>query len=153
MIGLMVLVVLGAILFAIPPLIPIPYRSRAVDNGARAIGVVIILIAFASTSFVFVPDGHVGHLFRVYGGGSLTDGRIVAANGENGPQAEVFTPGFHARALLNLIYTVDTDKEEVTIQQGKVGVLTARDGAPLRSGQAFADPFPPKYGYQMLDAS
>jgi hypothetical protein len=69
MIGLMVLVVLGAILFAIPPLIPIHYRSRAVDNGARAIGIVIILIAFVSTSFVFVPDGHVGHLFRVYGGG------------------------------------------------------------------------------------
>jgi len=153
MIGLMVLVVLGAILFAVPPLIPIHYRSRAVDNGARAIGIVIILIAFASTSFVFVPDGHVGHLFRVYGGGPLTDGRIVAANDENGPQAEVFTPGFHARALLNLIYTVDTNKEEVTIQQGKVGVLTARDGAPLRSGQAFADPFPLKYGYQMLDAS
>jgi hypothetical protein len=35
MIGPMVLVVLGAILFAIPPLIPIHYRSRAVDNGAR----------------------------------------------------------------------------------------------------------------------
>ena len=134
MTGLMILMVLGAIVFAIPPLIPIHYRSRAVDNGARAIGIVIILIAFASTSFVFVPDGHLGHLFRVYGGGPLTDGRIVAANGENGPQAEVFTPGFHARALLNVIYTVDTSKEEVTIPQGKVGVLTARDGAPLRSG-------------------
>jgi hypothetical protein len=41
---------------------------------ARAIGIVIILIAFVSTSFVFVPDGHVGHLFRVYGGGPLTEG-------------------------------------------------------------------------------
>jgi hypothetical protein len=153
MTGLMALVVLGLFLLAIPPLIPAPYRSWAVDNGARAIGIVTILFAFASTSFVFVPDGHLGHLFRVYGGGSLTEGRIVAANGENGPQSEVFTPGFHIRPLLNVIYTVDTSKEEVTIPQGKVGVLTARDGAPLRSGQAFADPFPPKYGYQMLDAT
>jgi hypothetical protein len=149
----MALVVLGLFLFAIPPLIPVNYRSPATDNGARAIGIIAILFAFASTSFVFVPDGHLGHLFRVYGGGSLTEGRIVAANGENGPQAEVFTPGFHIRPLLNVIYTVDTSKEEVTIPQGKVGVLTARDGAPLRSGQAFADPFPPKYGYQMLDAT
>ena len=149
----MALVVLGLFLFAIPPLIPANYRSPATDNGARAIGIIAILFAFASTSFVFVPDGHLGHLFRVYGGGSLTEGRIVAANGENGPQAEVFTPGFHIRPLLNVIYTVDTSKEEVTIPQGKVGVLTARDGAPLRSGQAFADPFPPKYGYQMLDAT
>jgi len=153
-IELMVLVVLGALLlFAIPPLIPAQYRSWDVDYGVRAIGIVIILFAFGSTSFAFVPDGHIGHLFRVYGGGPLTDGRIVAANGENGPQAEVFTPGFHTRILLNVIYTVDTTKEEVTIPQGKVGVLTARDGAPLRSGQAFADPFPPKYGYQMLDAT
>jgi len=154
MIELMVLVVLGALfLFAIPPLVPAQYRSWDVDYGVRAIGIVIILFAFGSTSFAFVPDGHIGHLFRVYGGGPLTDGRIVAANGENGPQAEVFTPGFHTRILLNVIYTVDTTKEEVTIPQGKVGVLTARDGAPLRSGQAFADPFPPKYGYQMLDAT
>jgi len=153
-IELTVLVVLGALLlFAIPPLIPAQYRSWDVDYGVRAIGIVIILFAFGSTSFAFVPDGHIGHLFRVYGGGPLTDGRIVAANGENGPQAEVFTPGFHTRILLNVIYTVDTTKEEVTIPQGKVGVLTARDGAPLRSGQAFADPFPPKYGYQMLDAT
>src|SRR5262245_51571711 len=149
----MALVVLGLFLFAIPPLMPVNYRSPAIDNGARAIGIIAILFAFASTSFVFVPDGHLGHLFRVYGGGSLTDGKIVAANGENGPQAEVFTPGFHIRPLLNVIYTVDTSKEEVSIPQGKVGVLTARDGTPLRSGQAFADPFPPRYGYQMLDAT
>lgn len=153
MTGLIALVALGLLLFVIPPFIPPPYRSRAVDNGARAIGVFAILFALASTSFVFVPDGHLGHLFRVYGGGSLTDGRIVAVNGENGPQAEVFTPGFHIRPLLNVIYSVDTSQEEVTIPQGKVGVLTARDGAPLRSGQAFADPFSPKYGYQMLDAT
>src|ERR1700719_4647073 len=133
---MLVLVVLGALfLFVIPPLIPAHYRSRVVDNGARAIGIIIILFAFASTSFVFVPDSHLGHLFRVYGGGPLTNGRIVAANGENGPQAEVFTPGVHARALLHVLYTVDTNKEEVTIPQGKVGGLTARDSAPLRSGQ------------------
>ena len=93
----MALVVVGLFLLAIPPIIPVQYRSWAVDNGARAIGIIIILFAFASTSFVFVPDGHLGHLFRVYGGGPLTEGRIVAANGENGPQAEVFTPGFHIR--------------------------------------------------------
>jgi len=153
MTGFMTFVVVGLLLLAIPPLLPAHYRSLAGDFGARAIGVVTILFAFASTSFVFVPDGHLGHLFRVYGGGSLTDGRILAVNGENGPQAEVFTPGFHIRPLLNVIYTVDTSKEEATIPQGKVGVLTARDGAPLRSGQAIADPFPPRYGYQMLDAT
>src|SRR5260221_5617589 len=107
------LVVRGLLSPAIPPLIPEHYRSWAVDNGARVIGIITILFAFASTSFIFVPDGHLGHLFRVYGGGSLTDGRIVAANGENGPQAQGFTPGFHIRPLLNVIYTVHTSKEAV----------------------------------------
>jgi SPFH domain / Band 7 family len=154
MIGLVVLVVLGVLfVFVVPPLIPTHHRSTLVDNVARTIGVVSILFAVASTSFVFVPDGHLGHLFRIYGGGPLTNGRIIAANAENGPQAEIFTPGFHARALLNVIYNVDTGKEEVTVPHGKVGILTARDGAPLRSGQAFADPFPPTLGYQMLDAA
>jgi hypothetical protein len=154
MFGLLVLVGLGALfLFVFPALIPPNYQSAFTSTLARIAGFVCILFAFASTSFVFVPDGHLGHLFRVYGGGSLMDGRIVAANGENGPQAEIFTPGFHARLLLNVIYNVDTAKEEVTVPQGKVAILTARDGAPLRSGQAFADPFPQKLGYQMLDVA
>src|SRR5215467_8826875 len=154
MFGLLVLVALGAVFFFIvPPIIPPNYRNAVTGNLARVIGVLFILFAIASTSFVFVPDGHVGHLFKVYGGGPLLNGRIIAAEGENGPQAEIFTPGFHARFLLNVIYNVDTSHEEVNVPQGKVAILTARDGAPLRSGQAFADPFPVKLGYQMLDAA
>ena len=154
MFGLLVLVALGAaFFFIVPSIIPPNYKTTATANVARIVGIVFILFAIASTSFVFVPDGHVGHLFRVYGGGPLEGGRIIAANGENGPQAEIFTPGFHARFLLNVVYNVDTGHEEVNVPQGKVAILTARDGAPLRSGQAFADPFPAKLGYQMLDAA
>ena len=40
----------------------------------------------------------------------------------------------------------------MSIPKGKVGILTAKDGVPLRPGQAFADPFPAKFGNQMLDA-
>ena len=133
--GLLFLIVLGAaFFFIVPSIIPPNYRTAFTGHLARAVGVVCILFAVASTSFVFVPDGHIGHLFRVYGGGPLTNGRIIAANGENGPQAEIFTPGFHARFLLNVIYNVDTGKEEVNVPQGKVAILTARDGAPLRFG-------------------
>ena len=38
-----------------------------------------------------VPDGHLGQLFRVYGGGSLAAGKLIAVNGENGPQAFLVT--------------------------------------------------------------
>src|SRR5438445_1117316 len=113
MVELLALAITGALcIFVIPPLIPPHLRSWFVDNIVRVIVVVIILFAVATTSFVFVPDGHIGHLFRVYGGGPLNEGRIVAAKAENGPQAEIFTPGFHARFFLNVIYHVDTNQEE-----------------------------------------
>jgi hypothetical protein len=67
-------------------------------------------------------------------------------------RARFFTPGFHPRLLVNVIYDVDTRYEEVNIKERKVGVLVAKDGAALRPGQAFADPFPVALGYQMLDA-
>jgi regulator of protease activity HflC (stomatin/prohibitin superfamily) len=150
---LLLSVVLGAIIaFVGPALLPQPLRSPLADLALRVIGAFAVLFAIASTSFVRVPDGYLGQLFRVYGGGSLTEGRIVAVRGENGPQAKILTPGFHPWLLVNVLYDVDTSKAEVSIPKGKVGILTAKDGASLRAGQAFADPFPVKFGYQMLDA-
>ncbi|MBS0244646.1 MAG: hypothetical protein JSS20_20950, partial [Proteobacteria bacterium] len=122
------------------------------DLALRFVGLLAMIFSIASTSFVHVPDGHLGQLFRVYGGGSLAEGRIVAVRGENGPQARILTPGFHPWLLVNVLYHVDTDKTEVSIPKGKVGLLTAKDGAALRAGQAFADPFPTKLGFTMLDA-
>ena len=109
-------VVLGAIVvFLGPSLLPQQFRNAFLDNALRIIGVFAILFAIASTSFVRVPDGYLGQLFRVYGGGSLTEGRIVAVHGENGPQAKILTPGFHPWFLVNVLYDVDTSKPEVSI--------------------------------------
>jgi hypothetical protein len=146
------LLLAAIVAFAGPTLLPQRARTPLADNTLRIIGVLGMLFAIASTSFVRVPDGHLGQLFRVYGGGSLSEGRIVAAHGENGPQASILTPGFHPWLLVNVLYDVDTSNLEVSIPKGKVGILTAKDGAPLRAGQAFADPFPSKFEYQMLDA-
>jgi hypothetical protein len=146
------LLLAAIVAFAGPTLLPHGLRNPFADGALRVIGVFGMLFAVASTSFVRVPDGHLGQLFRVYGGGSLTEGRIVAVHGENGPQANVLTPGFHAWLLVNVLYDVDTSNLEVSIPKGKVGILTAKDGAALRAGQAFADPFPAKFGFQMLDA-
>jgi hypothetical protein len=153
MIGLLIFVLIGgAMFFIIPPLIPPGYRGWLVDNAARIAGVAIILFAVASTSYVHVGDGRFAQAFRVYGGGSLTGGKIVAIDGENGPQGWILRPGFHPSFLINILYDVDASKKETEIPNGKLGVLTAKDGASLRPGQAFADPFPARFGYQMLDA-
>jgi hypothetical protein len=110
--------------------------------AARALGIILVVLAVASTSYVYVPDGRSAHLFRIYGEGSLPQGHIVAAEGENGPQARILPPGFHIEPLINVLYSVDTEQPEVEIPQGNVGLLTAKDGAALRAGQAYADPFP-----------
>jgi hypothetical protein len=149
LLGLLCAVIVAVVL---PPLVPQQARGWFSDGVARALGAIIFLFAIASTSYVRVPDGHLGQLFRVYGGGPLTEGRIVAVHGENGPQARILTPGFHAWLLVNVLYNVDVSHAEVSIPKGKVGILTAKDGASLRPGQAFADPFPAKFGGQMLDA-
>jgi hypothetical protein len=148
-IGLLSAVIIA---FVLPSFLPAQVRAWFTDTVARALGAIVIIFAIASTSFVRVPDGHLGQLFRVYGGGSLTEGRIVAVHGENGPQGKILTPGFHPWLLVNVLYDVDTSKPEVSIPKGKVGVLTAKDGASLRAGQAFADPFPASFGFKMLDA-
>ena len=153
MLSFIVGVMLGAIVaFTGPSLLPQQFRNAYADTALRLIGIAAIVFAVASTSFVRVPDGHLGQLFRIYGGGSLSEGRIVAVHGENGPQARILTPGFHPWFLVNVLYDVDTSKTEINIAKGKVGILTAKDGVPLRAGQAFADPFPAKIGYNMLDA-
>jgi hypothetical protein len=153
MLSFVVGVMLGAIVvFTGPSLLPQQFRNAYADTALRLIGIAAIVFAVASTSFIRVPDGHLGQLFRIYGGGSLSEGRIVAVHGENGPQARILTPGFHPWFLVNVLYDVDTSKTEINIAKGKVGIMTAKDGLPLRAGQAFADPFPAKFGYNMLDA-
>jgi hypothetical protein len=152
---LLLWIVIGVVLIFAGPAALAPYlgRNQALVNGAlRLGGLLIVIYAVASTSYVHVPDGHLGQLFRVYGGGSLAGGKIVAVNGENGPQARILTPGFHLELLVNVLYQVDTSQKEDQVPAGKVGVLIAKDGAALRPGQAFADPFPSRLGYDMLDA-
>jgi hypothetical protein len=153
MLGLFIGVVGGAILLVgAAKLLPESFRNGITINLVRVGGAFLIAISILSTSFVHVPDGHLGQMFRIYGGTSLTEGRIIATNGENGPQAHILTPGFHFWPLVNVLYSVDTNPQEVLIPAGKVGVLTARDGQALRPGQAFADPFSTSLGYRMLDA-
>ena len=58
-------VVLGTIVaFLGPSLLPQQFRNGFVDSALRIIGPGD-LFAVASTSFVRVPDGHLGQLFRV----------------------------------------------------------------------------------------
>ncbi len=115
---------------------------RALRQAVRIVGGVILLFAIGSTSFVFVGPDETGHKHKIYFGGGLKHGAIIAAGGENGPQAEIMPPGFHFEPLLNVIYDV-TMKDVVVVEVGYYGNLVASDGRPLRPDQTYADAFPP----------
>ena len=122
---LSLMVIGAALVFVVPSVIPLQYRSKSGDGAIRMVGAIVAGLGVFSTSYVDVPDHHLAQIFRVYGGGPLSGGRIIAVNGENGAQARIFTPGFHFEFLLNVFYTVDTSPMETVIEDGSIGVLNA----------------------------
>ncbi len=100
--------------------------------------------------FVSVPVGRIG-LIEACDGQPLPSGRIVAkrvqcnsfqsarafleAGGERGPQLDVVPPGtYRINPLLFSVKLADA----VSVPQGQIGVVEARDGRPLASGHVIA---------------
>lgn len=98
----------------------------------------VALLLLANTSYVIIGSDKIGSLSKVYGFTSLQGGRIIAVDGETGPQAKILGPGLNFKPLLNVLYKVEsTPVHEVPL--GSYGMITAKDGLPLRAGQNFAD--------------
>ncbi|WP_417669396.1 SPFH domain-containing protein [Roseibium sp.] len=117
-------------------------------------GMVLVLLGLfmlASTSFVFVDADRVGHLKRIYAFKELPAGRIIALDGEKGPQAEILGPGFHFIPLVRVLYDFE-EFEVVTIPEGYYGQLTALDGTAMPSGMFMAPAIPDEQVGDMLKA-
>lgn len=130
----------------------LPEKLRV--HAPRA-GVAMLFVAFyffVSLSFVYVDSNETGHLKKIYGFSSLEQGRIIAANGEKGPQAEILPPGFHVRLFVKFLYDIEMFSI-VRIPEGKLGVLVAKDGTPLRENQYIADKWAEGSEQKMLDAT
>ncbi len=96
----------------------------------------IILIAwFVLIGLRFIPNNKVGIVEKRFSGkGSLKSG-IIALHGEAGFQPAVLRGGLHF--LMPFRYVVHI-MPLVTITQGRIGYLFARDGEPLPPSQALA---------------
>ncbi|MCC2112110.1 MAG: hypothetical protein KDJ16_08765 [Hyphomicrobiales bacterium] len=122
--------------------------------GRRGLGLVFLavgLFLLAQSSFVFVSADGVGHLKRIYAFNELPEGRIVALNGEKGPQAEILGPGFHFIPFVRVLY----DYEEyavIDVPEGYYGQITALDGQPMPSGMYIAPAFADDAVADMLTA-
>lgn len=107
---------------------------------SKLTSIVLMLIGgfmLMSSSFVFVDADRVGHLKRIYAFKELPEGRIIALEGEKGPQAQILGPGFHFIPLVRVLYDFE-EWDVVTIPEGYYGQLTALDGAAMPSGMFMA---------------
>jgi SPFH domain / Band 7 family len=95
------------------------------------------LLLLSSTSFVLISASKVGHLKRIYLAPDLPPGRIIAVNGEKGPQSEILGPGFHFRPLLNVLYDIE-EHDVIQIPEGHYGQITTLDGSPMPEGMFIA---------------
>ncbi|MDH5637101.1 MAG: SPFH domain-containing protein [Nitrospinota bacterium] len=121
----------------------IPFFIRAGAVGA-------LVMALLSTSFVIVDSNKTGHLKKVFLGSSLAPGRIIAANGEMGPQARILPPGLHIILLLKVLYQVE-QLPIIEVPEGSYGFIVAKDGKPLGENQLLASAWPDERIEEMLD--
>jgi uncharacterized membrane protein YqiK len=106
---------------------------RFVPLVLAGLGVLVVLFLLAGIRFI--PNNKVGIVeMRISPKGSLDKG-VIALNAEAGFQPEVLRGGLHY--LLPIQYDVHI-VPLVTIPQGKIGYVFARDGQPLPSSQTLA---------------
>jgi uncharacterized membrane protein YqiK len=97
-------------------------------------GIVVVLLLLYS-SIVYVPNNRVGILERMWAAkGSVTHG-ILALHGEAGYVPDLLRGGFHV--LFPFQYRVHKT-DLITVPQGEIGYIFARDGKPLDPGQSLA---------------
>ena len=94
----------------------------------------IIALKAAWLTLRFIPHNAVGVVEKLWSAsGSVPEGQILALNGEAGFQAELLRGGLHF-GLWRWQYRVHK-VPLVTIRQGRIGYVYARDGEPLPPSQ------------------
>ena len=122
------------------PLGALPTTGSAWTSGlVLTVGIIVALVLLLAT-FVgarYIPHDRVGIVEKLWSGsGSVPEGRIIALNGEAGYQADLLRGGLHF-GYWRWQYRINR-VPLVTIPQGKVGYVYARDGDPLTASQTLA---------------
>lgn len=125
--------------------------KKAITVPSGLVSLALAVFMFGSTSYYHVEENHVLHLHKIYGGDSLTEGAIIALDGEKGPQAEIMREGFHFSPFLRVINNT-TQLPIVDIPAGYYGRISTKDGQPLPDGAIMADTWSDEEFGKMLDA-
>src|SRR5260221_8943407 len=110
--------------------------SSVVTAGIWTGAVVAILILLrAANIFRYIPNSQVGIVERMWAAkGSIKSG-FIALRGEAGFEPEILRGGVHV--FFPFTYRIHKS-DLVTVGQGKIAYVFARDGAPLALSQVLA---------------
>ena len=150
---------LGAVLLLrrkpAPPSTAASKKTRIITALLGRVGGTLLIVFGAyqlmASSFVFIDADRIGHLKRIYAFQDLPPGRIVALDGQKGPQARILGPGFHFIPLIRVLYDVE-EFQVVHVPEGFYGELTALDGKAMPKGMFIAPAFSDDQVADMLDA-
>jgi uncharacterized membrane protein YqiK len=97
-------------------------------------GVIGVLLLFELLGTRYIPNNRVGVVEKLWSRtGSVSEGRIIALQGQAGYQADLLRGGFHF-GLWRWQFRIHK-VALVTVPQGKIGYVYARDGQPLQPSQ------------------
>jgi uncharacterized membrane protein YqiK len=104
--------------------------------GGVLLGILIlILVLIALSGIRFIPNNRIGIVEKRFSGRGSVKSGLIALNGEAGFQPKVLRGGLHY--LMPIQYVVHM-MPLITIPQGKIGYIFARDGKPLEPTQTLA---------------
>ena len=104
------------------------------------VGIVLVLgVLFFLSGVRFIPNNRIGIVEKHWSARGSVKSGFVALNGEAGYQPNVLRGGLHL--LMPIQYRVHI-ASLVTIPQGKIGYVFARDGVPLEATQTLASNVP-----------
>src|ERR1700759_4252027 len=93
---------------------------------------VIFILLRASNIFRYIPNNQVGIVEKLWTTKGSVEGGFIALNGEAGYEPEVLRGGLHV--FFPFMYRIHKS-DLVTVGQGKIAYVFARDGAPLGPSQ------------------
>ncbi|MBX7103027.1 MAG: hypothetical protein K1X57_03030 [Gemmataceae bacterium] len=116
--------------------LPLAQLPDVLTNGLAVALVIVLglLLLLELCGLRFIPNDQVGVVEKRWSPkGSVPEGRIMALHGEAGYQADLLRGGFHF-GLWRWQYKIHR-LPLVTVPQGQIGYVYARDGEPLSASQ------------------
>ncbi len=110
----------------------------AFTTGAIIFGIILFLLLGKTViGWVFISPTKSGLVEKKWSLlGKLSNGRLIATNGEAGIQGELLPPGLHLWKWWWMYSVIPIDP--IRIPAGKIGIVKAENGEPIESGAILA---------------